>query len=374
MEKTVIFKLKAMTAMKENHAKDPKFDILGKEVSIGAVDKELRLLWENDDANTNASLINLAVFSEQKDALFKNSEIVSEVTRDHACRAILIGTNRSEETASVRAWITAHCNLSGGKKSVCCEQIAFQLAGTAKGRLRNTVFAHLNSDLPLVFWWQGELSSIFSERLYNLIDRFVYDSAEWENTLESFKLIEQAIDDTGHFLPMDFEWTRSFQIRLAIACLFDDPMANRALEAISEVKIVVHPDHETAALQVLAWIMKRLDWSRSAELELGDTAGSQYHFESSEGVNITAAIELDHASAPVGLVEISSPDCTVRVSREAGSAYIFQELHAGDHHISSHTPANKDEPAELLKDQLSRGGKNTLYRSMLPAFIELLGG
>ena len=142
---------------------------LGKEVAIADVDKELRLLWEEDKASTNASLINLAVYSEQKGAIIKNSEHVQIITREHACRAILIGIDRNNPDASIRAWITAHCHLSHGRKSVCCEQIAFQLTGKSTGRLRNTVFSHLNSDLPLVFWWQGELSSLFSERLYPLM-------------------------------------------------------------------------------------------------------------------------------------------------------------------------------------------------------------
>lgn len=342
------------------------YSILGKEVSIGSVDKELRLLWENDDANTNASLINLALYSEEQGAILKNSEIVNYITSEHACRAIVIGIDFVEPEASIRAWITAHCNLSGGKKSVCCEQIAFQLTGRATGRLQNTVFAHLNSDLPLVFWWQGELSSIFEERLYSLIDRFVYDSAEWADPLSGLKLIQQATDDTEHFLPMDLEWTRSYQIRLAVAGLFDDPLATQALDQVSNVRIVVHPNHKTAAVQILAWIVKRMGWSRTS------IKNSEYHFESAEGIDVTAIIELDPSSAPVGIVEISSSDCMVKVSRDASSTYLHQELHAGEHHITSHTPANKEASSELVMDQLSRGGRNTLYRTMLPDFIDLL--
>lgn len=359
--------------MQEKNAQGLDFSVLGKEVSIGSVDKELRLLWENDDANTNASLINFAVFSEKKGAIVANSEIVSEITREHACRALLIDIDRSDPEASIRAWIKAHCNLSGGKKSVCCEQIAFQLTGRATGRLRNTVFAHLNSDLPLVFWWQGELSSIFNDRLYSLIDRFVYDSAEWSNPLEAFQTIQAAIDDSDHFLPMDFEWTRSYQMRLAIAGLFDDPIAARSLDHINQVTIQVHPDHETAGLQILAWMLKRLEWSSSAELGLDTDSGNQYHFESKNGNSITAVIDIKEASESVGLLEISSPDCKVRVSRELGSSYLHQQIDAGCHQVNSHTPAHKDTPAELVMDQLSRGGKNTLYRDMLPAFIELIG-
>ena len=45
---------------------------LGREVPVGSIDKELRKLWEEDEARTNASLMNLAVYSEAPGALEKN--------------------------------------------------------------------------------------------------------------------------------------------------------------------------------------------------------------------------------------------------------------------------------------------------------------
>ena len=48
---------------------------LGIEVPVSAIDKELRKLWEQDEARTNASLMNLVVYSEKPGALIANSEI-----------------------------------------------------------------------------------------------------------------------------------------------------------------------------------------------------------------------------------------------------------------------------------------------------------
>lgn len=346
--------------------------VLGKEVHIADVDKELHLLWEEDKASTNASLINLAVYSEQKGSIIRNSEQVQVITREHACRAILIGIDRDSPEASIRAWITAHCNLSNGRKSVCCEQIAFQLTGKATGRLRNTVFSHLNSDLPLVFWWQGELSSLFSERLYSLIDRFIFDSSEWSDPIASYARLEQATEDEPSLYTMDIEWMRSSQMRMAIAGLFDDPMALNALEQISEMQVVVHPDHRIAGLQLLAWIIQRTGWTRSKELALDSEHGDRYHFETAGGFGIVVSLLKDPLSAPIGMVEFKSEGCEVRVTREPGSPYIRQELNAGAHQIDRCAPANSDDTAELVMNQLSRGGNNSLYRAMLPDFLGLL--
>ncbi len=346
---------------------------LGKEVAIGSVDKELRLLWEQDKASTNASLINLAVYSEEDGAILKNSELVQEITREHACRAILIGIDRDDPEASIRAWITAHCHLSHGRKSVCCEQIAFQLTGRATGRLRNTVFAHLNSDLPLVFWWQGELSSIFSERLYSLIDRFVFDSSQWSEPAESFKCIEKALQDAGELMPMDMEWTRSYPVRLAVAGLYDDPLAKKALEHTSSIRITVHPGHRMAGLQLLAWVIQRTGWKPSMDLGLNTANNDQYYFETHEGSDVMAVVETDPSAAPVAGLEILSPHCKVSVTHEADSPYLHQLLEVGCHRIERSTPAASDDSAELFMDHLSRGGKNSLYRMMMPTFLGFLG-
>ena len=92
---------------------------LGKEVPVSQIDRELRTLWEQDDARTNASLMNLVVYTERKGGLLENSRIIGDLTRENACRAILVEIVR-DEAASLRAWITAHCHLSHGQKSVCC--------------------------------------------------------------------------------------------------------------------------------------------------------------------------------------------------------------------------------------------------------------
>lgn len=353
---------------------------LGKEVAVDSVDKELRQLWEEDKASTNASLINLAVYSEADGAILKNSEIVQAITREHACRALLIGIDRGAQETSIRAWITAHCHLSQqGKKSVCCEQVAFQLTGRATGRLRNTVFSHLSSDLPLVFWWQGELSPIFSERLYSLIDRFVFDSSDWAEPEESFRRISRVFEESGELAPMDLEWTRSYPLRLAIAGLFDDPLAQQGLEQTSSVRIVVHPGHRAAGLQVLAWLIHSTGWRRGECRGLDTSTGGgnkadRFCFQTHSGTAVTAAVEYDPAGAPIGCVELSGPDCVVRVLREPGAASMHQQLEAGNHRIDRLIPSASDEASELVADQLARGGKNTLYRSILPLFYEFLSG
>ncbi len=334
---------------------------LGKEVPVSQIDHELRALWEQDEARTNASLMNLVVYSEKKGGLIDNSRIISGLTRDNACRAILVEIARDEE-ASLRAWITAHCHLSHGRKSVCCEQISFRLTGRVTGRFRNTVFSHLNSDLPLVFWWQGELSDVFTERLASVMDRLIVDSSSWADPGRGFSCIAQGTEGNTAIIVQDLAWTRSWQYRVGIAALFDDPVAQEALGEMERIHIRHSPSDRNTALQILAWLAVQAGWNLAG----------QSHFETRQGRRIAIHAESSQDSAPIGLVELSSHGTTVRVSREKGSAHLLREIVSADHRVSSLSPADPEAPADLVAQQLSRGGKNSLFLKILPVFLELL--
>lgn len=335
---------------------------LGIEVPIGSIEKELRKLWEQDEAQTNASLMNLAVYCEEKGSLVTNSKIIQKLTSEHACRAILIEINGRSEAPSLRAWITAHCHLSGGKKSVCCEQVAFRLTGTVTGRFRNTVFAHLNSDLPLVFWWQGELSEVFTERLVAVMDRLIIDSSAWKDPAASFAIIDEASQSNGDLVLQDLAWTRSWQFRVGIAGLFDDPVAKEALPAVSSVEILFHPQHRNSALQVLAWLSVQAGWQ-----------GGGSSFTAKNGTAISVELKEDERSAPLGKVKLKSGDISVSVSREAGSPHLLRKIKSPGYVASSLSPTDPDADSKLVELQLSRGGKNSLYQKILPRFREMLG-
>ncbi|WP_035601155.1 glucose-6-phosphate dehydrogenase assembly protein OpcA [Haloferula sp. BvORR071] len=350
---------------------------LGREVFVGSIDKELRKLWEEDEARTNASLMNLAVYSEAPGALEQNSAAVRELTTEHACRAILIGIDRSEQDASIRAWITAHCHLLHGRKSVCCEQISFALTGRATGRLRNTVFAHLASDLPLIFWWQGELSPIFEDRLYSLVDRFVFDSSEWAEPKAAFATISAAVDSaTRELVVQDLAWTRSFQFRVSVAAVYDDPLVLGALPKVDSVEIVYHPAHRSTALQMLAWLAVQASWRDGMELDLAVTRRSGnkegFSFEGAAGKSITATLTADASAAPLSLVSLQGGGVEVAISREAGASFLTRRIKASGHEIESPGPVDPDSSVGLLGEQLARGGKNSLFQKIMPRFRELL--
>lgn len=350
---------------------------LGIPVEIAAIDGELKKLWEADEASTNASLMNFLVYTEDPRKLTANSEMIQGFTREHACRAVLIAMDRKAPEPSVAAWITAHCHLAHGRKSICSEQISFLLSGRSFGRLRNTVFAHLSSDLPLVFWWQGEISDLFEERLYSILDRFIFDSSTWSNPAEGFAKILEAREQTNdHMVTQDLAWTRSYHYRLAIAGLFDDPAAGRAFPEIEEVNIVAQKSQRSSALLMLAWVVEQAGWKSGLELglaaETNPENGESFLFESKEGRNIVAKVTWDDEGAPLSLLSIRAPGCEVKVSRQKGDSHLCQAICTDGHCLYASGPADADDSEGLVGDQLSRGGKNSLFLRVLPRFLELL--
>jgi glucose-6-phosphate dehydrogenase assembly protein OpcA len=338
---------------------------LGREVPVAAIDRELRKLWDQDEARTNASLMNLVVYSEKHGALLENSEIVRELTREHACRAILVEIDRDDAHPSIRAWVTAHCHLAHGRKSVCCEQIALFLTGRVTGRFRNTVFAHLNSDLPLVFWWQGELSDILTERLVAVVDRLIVDSSCWKDPAASFRRIEEAAKSNPDLILQDHAWSRTWQFRTGVAAIFDDSGAQRALPEIDTVEIIHHPAHRNSALQVLAWLATQAGWSDA------DPADG-FAFISSGGVSIRATLTACAEGPPLSSLVLRAGERSATITQAAGSGHVRRCIHAPGYEVCSLSPADPTSSTDLLALQLARGGKNSLFQKILPRFRRML--
>src|SRR5213592_2564579 len=235
----------------------------GLPVEIGKIDRELKKLWaEGGGAKTRASLINLAVYSEAAGSLPKNTQIVSEITEDHACRAIVIAANPPAKENNVEAWINVHCHVSrAGSKQVCSEQLSFLLEGPSARLLPNIVFSQLDSDLPLVLWWQGELSDPMDPQLWAWVDRVIYDSQTWKDFSGQMRLVECAQQEAKQRIVLcDLNWTRLDKIRLALAQFFDHPASHHRLAKIDKVGIDFARGFRSTALLFAGWLGAQLNW------------------------------------------------------------------------------------------------------------------
>ena len=138
-----------------------------------------------------------------------------------------------------------------------------------------------------------------------------------------------------------------------------------SLSEIGQVRIEGNPQHRVTVLLFLAGF-------RLVQDGLVGLRGGKWTFLSREGLAISVNFEWDERAAPIAGMVMSAPGCEVKIERETGSDHLCQSISAGEHHVVSRGPADADEPEGLVASQLSRGGKNTLFLTVFPQFMEIL--
>ena len=344
----------------------------GLPVEIGKIDKELKKLWqESGDAKTRASLINLAVYSELPDSLAKNTEIVSQVAENHACRALVITASPAAKENRVQAWLRANCHVSrSGSKQICSEQLSFLLEGPCAALLPNIVFSHLDSDLPFSLWWQGEFYAPMDVQLWAWVDRVIYDSQIWKDFGAQMRLIESAQAEAKQRTVLcDLNWTRLVHIRLALAQFFDHPAAHHHFAKIDHAEIDHAPEYRSTALLLAGWLAAQLQWKPASGKQNG-----QLKFERAQenGKPITFQLN-EKAGEPISRCVIGSSEREFRVVHSMGSDLLNVTLGPpGEEHMHQRLPASKNDAVSLIEEELMRGGPHRVYLRAINCMRDLL--
>jgi glucose-6-phosphate dehydrogenase assembly protein OpcA len=326
----------------------------GVPVEIDKIDRELKQLWaEGGGTKTRASLINLAIYSEAPGSLPENTRIISEITEDHACRAIVIAANPNAKENRVEAWINVHCHVSReGSKQVCSEQLSFLLEGPCARLLPNIVFSQLDSDLPLVLWWQGEFSDPMDPQLWAWVDRVIYDSQGWRNFETQMQRVEAAQAEANQRIVLcDLNWTRLVQIRLALAQFFDHPASHGHLDDIDGVEIDHAAGYRSTALLLAGWLAAQLRWMT------GDPADQDsFWFATATGRMIKVSFR-EKAGEPISRCALRSGSVEFKVAH--GEKADLLEVAAGERRCR--LPAGRNDDVRLMGEELMRGGPHKVY-------------
>jgi len=341
---------------------------LGLEVELPSVGKALKQLWkEGEGVATRASLVNLVIYSEGEDSLDANSTLAAEITRDHACRVILVERHEKVQETP-HAWITAHCHVSrAGAKQICCEQIAYRLGKGDDALLANTVLGNLDSDLPLVLWWQGPLPATATRQLWSRVDRLVFDSAEWFDGAEQVQRIKQIQETSADPVTLcDINWGRLLALRLALAQLHDQPGAAQALGGLHRLEIHHGGKNVICPAMLSAWLCRQLGW------ELSKTA---------EGARLTKA---EGTPCEVVFVGNGEEDCAVTKVVGSGGYHFTAELNAtkelvlgrveleDGHRFQLTAPGGRQTITSLVSQELERGSEHRIYPQILEIASPLL--
>jgi len=332
---------------------------LGLPVEINKIDQELKKLWqESESAATRASLVNLAVYSEDAGSLNRNTQLMAKITENHACRAIVIEADCKAQENRVEAWISAHCHVTGaGSKQVCSEQISFLLKGGCTTLLPSIVFSHLDSDLPFYLWWQEEFREPMDPQLWTWVDRVIYDSQGWEDFRAQLRLLESAEQEANQRIVLcDLNWTRLDSVRLALAQFFDHPASHHHFATIKTVRIDFAPGSRSTAVLFVGWLAAQLNW-QSEETNVPN----KLSFVSPSGGKI--AVELrERPGEPISEVAMATPEVEFLVTHSKCEDLLEVSRGKPDEKRTPQLmPAGKNDPVSLMSEELMRGGPHHVY-------------
>jgi glucose-6-phosphate dehydrogenase assembly protein OpcA len=352
-----------MPATAENYS-------LGLQVELGKIDNQLKKLWaDGEGAMTRASLINLAVYSETPGSLESNTQLIARITEDHACRALVIFADRAAKEDRVDAWISAHCHVTrAGSKQVCSEQLSFLLQGPCAKLLPSIVFSHVDSDLPLYLWWQGELHDPMDPQLWAWVDRLIYDSQSWENFAAQLGLIETAQREARQRIVLcDLNWTRLDKIRFAIAQFFDHPASHHHFTEMENLSVDFAPGFKSTALLLLGWLGAQLNWKVNEPAHNGSC-----RFVDANNRKIDIELR-EHDGAPIGEVEINSRGVEFTVApAKCGDLLEVWRGQPNEPRSPQLMPAQSYDPADLMTQELLRGGPHRVYLRAVNCIRDLL--
>lgn len=341
-----------MPATAENYS-------LGLAVEIAKIDRELKKLWaESAGAMTRASLINLAVYSEATGSLEKNTRIIARITENHACRAIVIRADPAATENHVEAWISAHCHVSKAVgNQICSEQLSFLLEGPCTSLLPSIVFSHLESDLPLHLWWQGEFHDPMDPQLWAWVDRLIYDSHDWNDFDAQMRLVETAQAEAKQRVVLcDLNWTRLDKLRGALAQFFDHPSSHHHFEEIESTQIEFAPGYRSAAMLLAGWLGAQLDWRVESTKK-----ANAFKFTDSDGRKIDIALT-EEPGEPISRIALQSGDVEFVVAHDKGADLLkVWRGQRGKKCAHQMMPAGSNDPVVLINDELVRGGPHRVY-------------
>ncbi|MFV0416100.1 MAG: glucose-6-phosphate dehydrogenase assembly protein OpcA [Chthoniobacterales bacterium] len=333
----------------------------GLPVQLDAIEKSLGQLWEQtDDTKTRASLINLVIYTEDFNSAEENTRLIAQLAEEHACRAILVVANPSASTSSANAWISAHCRKIGkNQRQICSEQITFQLDGDISEALPNIVFSHLDTDLPLYFWWQGNFHQTLSIKFWSWVDRLIFDSRDWKKFSEQIKLARHfcqtsPTSNSHRTILCDLNWARLLPTRFALATFFDNSFALSQLSKLKNLRIHHGPGCRSTAILLLGWLAKQLNW------QLTDLLQKPYFITTDKKELSFEFIEV----AEKGIRNISFQ------SDEAQFAFTYDPEGHSFHVTAEGTtcssfeqilPLGRNNTLDILLNELNRGGNHPLY-------------
>lgn len=346
-------------------------DILGSPVDPASIAPELKKLWKLDASRTRASLVNLVVFCGPPAGMESVTHQISEIVREHACRAFLVAHSNQPPQADekpVESWINAHCHLpKAGARQVCCEQITLVTRGLSLDATAGIVLSHLDYDLPLYLWWHEDFPTSANAQIWPWVDKLIFDSRDWIDPRQQLQRLQRIIDRAGTRINVsDLNWVRCLGFRRALAFTFDEPASTPLLWDLEEVAIHHGIEHKSTALLLASWLAAQMGW------KLRSTGGATAIFETdNRPVRLTFT---PRRGLPISEVALTTFDRKEhRFSARENHPFIdavWTDL--ADRTHRAEYPAIPENAVRLASEELAASHRHQVYLKALDHFQALL--
>jgi glucose-6-phosphate dehydrogenase assembly protein OpcA len=357
--------------------------------NVADLEAELSALWRSvaegphgSHAVIRACALNLLVYVESEEEGREVSNVVSQVTLQNPCRAIVMITEAASSQPALTAWISAHCHLPvAGEKQVCSEEISIAASGKAVADLASVVVPLTVSGLPVYLWWRAgryQPSSDFKQIL-RISDHVFIDSARFPDPAADLSSFSAQVEkSSGDIAFSDLNWTRLTPWRELVAQCFDSAETRSCLEQLAEVRVEYEQRRDGGAgglgraLLITGWLASLLGWAPRGHSVSSMHGTRLLIFKSGSLLVRVNAVPVEvTATCPSGLVSLilkteGSPGVTFAlVSQPECNGVLARTELAGRPPLEQTMRLETAGEAELLNLELQFASRDRLYEQAL---------
>ena len=240
-------------------------------LSSQTIDKELTDLWKTPGGDNpqgpglqRISTTNLVAYASDHDEGYRVERNLNDLAEKQPGRYILVRPAADPTEPPLRHYLLGHCYFGqSSEKKVCCDLIKLVAQKEVIENLYGFVFSLLLPDLPVEFWWPGNLpeSNVFFERMAAESNRVWVDSSKFKNPCRALARLSTSWESRyPHSLLGDLNWIRIQRWQALIAELFDGEWS-KALGSIRQVTIEYGEGTQpTRSFFLALWMAGQLGW------------------------------------------------------------------------------------------------------------------
>jgi glucose-6-phosphate dehydrogenase assembly protein OpcA len=343
-------------------------------VDISAIEKSLSDLWRSnkeasDDALTRAALWNVVAHTSTSELHAQASEALGKASASVPQRTIVVRANPAG-APEIASWISAKCQLVGGGKQVCSEEISIVAGGDRIHRVPPLVNALLIPDMPVAVWWLGDLPNEDEDYVLSLLDpadRMIVDSVHFDSPADL--LLVNRVAEKTTTTPADLNWGRLEEWRTATAAIFDPPDMRSRLPTIRRLRVVAGTSEREyfgeiiESLLYAAWISAQVEHQVDARGKVEGAVGT-----------VDYALERKRQKSEIGgiaSVEIGFQDGTsASIARDCDRGVLIANV-GGTVVPEAVTRAQALPIDQLIVRQLKRASSDRMLLKVLPVASRL---